>query len=861
MKKRKVLLIGWDAADWKFLNPLLEKGLMPNLQKLMEGGSSGKLATLDPPLSPTLWTSIATGKRPYKHGIHGFTEPDPSGKSIRPIYSTNRKCKAIWNILSQHSLKTHVVGWWPSHPAEPINGTMISNLYHRASGNITDAWPMLSGTVHPVEKADLYGSLRIHPQEITSNHIFPFVPKLDKIDQKTDPRVMNIARTLADCSTVHAAATHIMENEEWEFMGVYYDAIDHFCHGFMRYHAPRQAHVSLQDFELYKDVVNSGCRFHDLMLGRLVELAGEETTIMLISDHGFHPDHNRPRIIPEEPAGPAIEHSPYGVIVMNGPGIQAGGTISGASLLDITPTLLALYDLPVAEDMDGKVLLNVFDPRPDVGTINSWETIEPPKREDGTSSTGMHPDKTVISEEDNQAELQQLIELGYIADPGKNGQDAVKATIDENNYNLARAYIDGQKWEDGINILESLYQDNPETIRFSTRLAHAYQQTGKLKLAREVVNHIRTVVDMESSQLDMLEATLLLSEERTTAALDLFYKIEKQASDQPTLYLRLSNAFLKLNRLEDAERTILAELQLNPEEPTAHYTLGLVYFKQMEYEKALHAFVDSTQLLYYFPAAHFYVGECLRTLENYPKAIEAYDVCLQLLPGMNLARQRIISIYEVRMGQPGRARKYKMGFEEKIKGTITIVSGLPRSGTSMMMQMLDAGGADIFTDQERKSDESNPKGYYEHEAIKSLAQNATFLKEATGKTMKVIAQLLRNLPSSFRYRIVLMERDIQEVVASQQKMLEREGNSAQSTSATLAKRYEDTIQKVKAWAEVQPNVEICYVSYAAVLENAFVESIRINEFLEGELLVERMVSQVDPTLYREKATVTSSLDS
>ena len=79
-KKKKVLVIGWDAADWKFLNPLIDAGLMPTLKKLIEGGSMGRLATLDPPLSPTLWTSIATGKRPYKHGIHGFTEPDPSGE-------------------------------------------------------------------------------------------------------------------------------------------------------------------------------------------------------------------------------------------------------------------------------------------------------------------------------------------------------------------------------------------------------------------------------------------------------------------------------------------------------------------------------------------------------------------------------------------------------------------------------------------------------------------------------------------------------------------------------------------------------------------------------------------------------------
>ncbi|MGB4905330.1 MAG: alkaline phosphatase family protein, partial [Saprospiraceae bacterium] len=127
---RKVLVIGWDAADWKVLNPLMDQGLMPNLTKLVDSGVMGRIATLDPPLSPTLWTSIATGKRPYKHGIHGFVEPTPNGKGIRPINITGRKVKAIWNILNQHNMKTNVIGWWPSHPAEPVNGIYVSDFYH-----------------------------------------------------------------------------------------------------------------------------------------------------------------------------------------------------------------------------------------------------------------------------------------------------------------------------------------------------------------------------------------------------------------------------------------------------------------------------------------------------------------------------------------------------------------------------------------------------------------------------------------------------------------------------------------------------------------------------------------------------------
>ncbi|MFK7906951.1 MAG: alkaline phosphatase family protein, partial [Chitinophagales bacterium] len=114
MQKKKILLIGWDAADWKTINPMMDAGLMPNLEKLVNGGVMGNLATLDPPLSPMLWTSIGTGKRPYKHGIWGFSEPRPDGKGIRPVLNTSRKCKAVWNMLTQEDYKTHLIGWWPS---------------------------------------------------------------------------------------------------------------------------------------------------------------------------------------------------------------------------------------------------------------------------------------------------------------------------------------------------------------------------------------------------------------------------------------------------------------------------------------------------------------------------------------------------------------------------------------------------------------------------------------------------------------------------------------------------------------------------------------------------------------------------
>src|SRR5271169_3410773 len=130
MASRKVLLVGWDAADWKVI------------RRLVEHGASGQISTLHPPLSPMLWTSIATGKRPFKHGIHGFSEPTQDGRGVQPVTNLSRKTKAVWNILNQHDLRSVVIGWWPSHPAEPINGVMVSDHYHRAGGPLAEGWPL-----------------------------------------------------------------------------------------------------------------------------------------------------------------------------------------------------------------------------------------------------------------------------------------------------------------------------------------------------------------------------------------------------------------------------------------------------------------------------------------------------------------------------------------------------------------------------------------------------------------------------------------------------------------------------------------------------------------------------------------------
>jgi broad-specificity NMP kinase len=185
---------------------------------------------------------------------------------------------------------------------------------------------------------------------------------------------------------------------------------------------------------------------------------------------------------------------------------------------------------------------------------------------------------------------------------------------------------------------------------------------------------------------------------------------------------------------------------------------------------------------------------------------------------------------------------------------IAIVSGLPRSGTSMMMKMLEAGGMEVLTDQLREADADNPKGYYEFERVKKLEHDRDWLNDAEGKVVKIISQLLRHLPPDYAYKVVFMRREMDEVLASQKRMLLRRGEATDKIpDDRLADLFHQHVHRVQGWLEQQPNFDVIYVSYNQILEEPREQASRLAEFFAGALDVEAMTDVVDPELYRQRA--------
>jgi predicted AlkP superfamily phosphohydrolase/phosphomutase/tetratricopeptide (TPR) repeat protein len=709
---KKVLLIGWDAADWKVINPLLDQGLMPTLDDFINHGVMGNLATLRPILSPMLWNSIATGKRPNKHGIHGFMEPDTQNGGIRPVSSTSRKVKALWNILTQRGFKTNVLGWFAGHPAEPINGISVSDLFPYATAPLGEAWPLPPGAIYPESLRDTFAELRMHPAEVTEAAILPWIPKAADVDQEKDKGLISFAKILAENCSIHNAATWILQNEPWDFLAVYYNGIDHFCHGFMHYHPPRMEGIPEDRYEIFKDVVNGAYRFHDMMLETLLTLAGPDATVLLVSDHGFHSDHLRPRGIPAEPAGPAVQHRPFGIFCMKGPHVQQDERIYGATLLDVTPTILTLFGLPVGSDMDGRVLVQAFEEPPQITRIPSWEQE--------LGECGMHPADLRMDPAAAQAVLQQFVALGYIQPPSEDQSKAVAGAVREANYNLARDYLDCGRAEDALPLLEELAKNDPKQTRFQMHLAQCYLALNRRSEAKQILESLitadlnppeavpaegkppeqaetaapeiagvqavqeaavpakqeetapGTAVDQTKppaarSWADLLMGVIHFEEGNMDEALACLLKAEQSDPRLPNLHLRIGETYLRQKRTDDADRAFQQALDIDGDSPEAHLGLAMVRLRQRKNEEAAEQALLAVGLQHFLPLGHFYLGVALARLGHRQRAMLAFETCLSMLPGLVAAHRWLAALHSQPGGDLDKAVRHRSLYAQLIQ--------------------------------------------------------------------------------------------------------------------------------------------------------------------------------------------------
>lgn len=644
----RLLIIGWDAADWKLIDPLLARGQMPNLRRLIDAGVRGDISTLQPALSPLLWTSIATGKTADKHGILNFVEPDPNGPGLRVACSTTRRTKAIWNILSQSGLGSRVVGWYASHPAEPIRGVCVSNLFQEGvPAAPADPWPIAPGAVHPAADADRVARLRLHPGELAAAELESLAPGLFTLPPD-DPRPGLLARLLAQCASVHNVATDaiVSRGAAWDCAMVYHDTIDVVGHHFMQYHPPRMGHVSERDFGVFRAVVEGVYRVHDLMLGTLLNLAGPGTTVILLSDHGFHSDHLRPSAQPApddaHAAMDAAWHRPLGILVMSGPGIRRGETVYGAGLLDIAPTALTLLGLPVGADMDGRVLVEAFEspPAPDrIERVFTWDAVE--------GQAGQHPPDARVDPFEAGDAMKQLAELGYIEAPSADSAAQRALVTRETRFNLAIVYMTTRRVGEAAPLFEALAREAPDEPRYVLNLAQCYHNMGRFAEARDLLGRFLGAHPTHADAKLHLGAALF-AEQRVEEAGAVLEQLEREAPGRTDLDTMLGMVYVFLRRFDDAHRLFARAAASDPHEPRAHHGLALAAAGRERFEEAVEHCLRALELLHFFPDAHHTLGVILTWMGDYEHAIQSFNVAISMQPGLIDSHRYLASIYRMR---------------------------------------------------------------------------------------------------------------------------------------------------------------------------------------------------------------------
>jgi predicted AlkP superfamily phosphohydrolase/phosphomutase len=402
--KRRVVILGIDGLEWDIMGPLLESGRLPNFAKLVHEGAWGELRSLKFLESPMIWTTIATGKLPGKHGITGFTTKDGAARSGAIITADFRTARTVWDILGERDFRVGVVGWLVTWPAEPVNGYLVTDRF----GYGWDAGSRSAeGITFPADLLDEIGALRVRPEDVSDREVERFLRGGVPAGGEISERVQALRRLIATDATSLAAARYLFAERPSDFSALYLKGADGVCHQFWTDAFPESGPApSEREIEVFGEVITRYYEYSDEIVGEFLNAVDENTTLIVTSDHG----HSGPKPRGDSYAWGIAMHDPTGFFALYGRDILGGQEIANASVLDITPTILALCGLPVAEDMDGKVLERAIDPdflsRHPVASVASYES-------DASVGGAGESEESIESPLDEEI-LEELRSLGYI---------------------------------------------------------------------------------------------------------------------------------------------------------------------------------------------------------------------------------------------------------------------------------------------------------------------------------------------------------------------------------------------------------------------------------------------------------------
>jgi tetratricopeptide (TPR) repeat protein len=611
------LLVGWDAADWKILHPLVDAGEMPALRRIVESGASGAVLCTQPPVPVAQWTTIATGKRPWQHQVCHPVESIAGPNEAVAVTAARRRSRALWEMLAQSGKLSLVVGWPATHGERTENVVIVSDRFAQpTAGPGIKPWPPPPpGTYWPEEVARRLDGLRMSPEAVQADVISLYLPDWKRIDQKRDPRLGQLRLFLATDFSHQGAMIGLLCSRKWDFAAVRFPALGAISQVFLPYCPPRLPWVPEPEFDIYRHVIRAACRMLDRLLQQLVRAAGKDAAVLVLSGHGVR----RPTAPP--PASGRGDNdawkSPHGIFAACGPGFAQDALVFGATVLDVAPTVLTWFGLPIGEDMEGRVLLEGFAKAPEVARVPSWE-----------------------------ADTAKVSPTAAEAPGGAPSSPAAARLQRESDWNLAQSYLDAGRCEAALPVLEQLFRAFPERVELCQALFQCQLALCKLAEASETLDVLLEAIPSGVWSL-LLRAELRLAKGQSGEARRLVHQARDLHPSHPDAMRRLGLLLLRLREWTPLAELAREALKLDENEPLAWLGLAEAQLRQRLPAEAEEAALRAIGLNYYQPQAHFVLARALIAQSKWQAAREAMQTLLRLQPN-----NRAAATYAKRLGQP-----------------------------------------------------------------------------------------------------------------------------------------------------------------------------------------------------------------
>ena len=613
----RVLVCAIAAADWTRIHPAIDGGALPHLHSLIKRGASGFLAAAPPLSVPLVTTTLATGRHPENHGVLADAEARPDGGGVQPIGRRSWRAPALWELAAAAGLRTAAVNWPATVPARLWPGIVVDDDFAEPHGRDFAGWPLPPGCVSPATWRPTLADLRVHPTEIGAAELATLLPRLAGMDRRRDRRPARLAAALARAATVHAATTHLAEAAAWDLLVVRHTLLT----DVWRALAPDgDARAGGADAAVHDDAIAGAYRLLDVMLGRLLELAGPQATVLVAAPSGWRTAGplTRQASDPE-----AMAPRDQGVLIAAGPGIRADAVLHGARAADVCPTVLALFGL--AAPSDGAVIRSLF-------------AAGPPALAPVPPITD--PDRPAAEAADPAA---HLLALGYRDRLTAAQVQALAGAEMAALRNRGDALIARRNWPAAVDALEALLGRAPGDYLATLKLGRVLLNCGETARARTLAEAAIAAVP-EQPWGDLLMGTLLAMQGDAAAAGPHLARAREAGGEDPSVRLRLGWIGVLLRRWSDAEAAFRAVLAWDDSVAEAHAGLGIALHGLAHDGPAEAALRRAVGLVFDNPAAHFHLGQILAARGALAEAAGTLRTALAQAPAMPAARALLDSI-------------------------------------------------------------------------------------------------------------------------------------------------------------------------------------------------------------------------